>query len=165
MACTPMVNGYVVSARTALLQCELMLQEVASTCKVRAMPTFQIFQQGTKVEEIVGADAKTLEALCTKYNAASSPFSGHGRKLGSALFFGSLQRIQESRVIGLRTTADRCNGLSCAHQGDQSVSVCRYRCPATTSPCCSSKRCRGQRFTSTGSGLSEANHQPASPSL
>ena len=48
------------------------------------MPTFQIFQQGQKVEEIVGADAQNLEALCIKYNAASSPFSGQGRKLGSA---------------------------------------------------------------------------------
>ena len=72
-----------------------MLQEVASTCKVRAMPTFQIFQQGTKVEEIVGADAKTLEALCIKYNAASSPFSGHGRKLGSTPLFAYTQRLQE----------------------------------------------------------------------
>jgi len=61
-----------------------IMQDVASTCKVRAMPTFQIFQQGTKVEEIVGADAKNLETLCEKYNAASSPFSGQGRKLGSA---------------------------------------------------------------------------------
>ena len=59
-------------------------QEVASTCKVRAMPTYQIFQQGQQVEQIVGADAKGLEALCIKYNAASSPFSGQGRKLGSA---------------------------------------------------------------------------------
>ncbi len=50
------------------------------------MPTFQIFQQGQKVEEIVGADAQNLETLCTKYNAASSPFSGQGRKLGSAFF-------------------------------------------------------------------------------
>ena len=84
-----------VSVQLALLQSELILQEVASTCKVRAMPTFQIFQQGTKVEEIVGADAKTLEALCTKYNAASSPFSGHGRKLGSALLFAYTHSILE----------------------------------------------------------------------
>ncbi len=85
----------IVSVPLALPQSWLVVQEVASTCKVRAMPTFQIFQQGNKVEEIVGADAKTLEALCTKYNAASSPFSGHGRKLGSALFFAYIQRIQE----------------------------------------------------------------------
>ena len=68
------------------------------------MPTFQIFQQGTKVEEIVGADAKTLEALCTKYNAASSPFSGHGRKLGSALLFACLLWIQGAHVIGMMIT-------------------------------------------------------------
>lgn len=47
------------------------------------MPTFQIFQQGQQVEQIVGADAKSLEALCIKYNSASSVFSGQGRKLGS----------------------------------------------------------------------------------
>lgn len=50
------------------------------------MPTFQIYSQGQKVEEIVGADAQNLEALCTKYNASSSPFSGQGRKLGSESF-------------------------------------------------------------------------------
>ena len=61
------------------------MQEVASTCKVRAMPTFQIYQQGNKVEEIVGADAQRLETLCTQYNASSSPFSGQGHKLGSVL--------------------------------------------------------------------------------
>ena len=50
------------------------------------MPTFQIYSQGQKVEEIVGADVQNLEALCTKYNASSSPFSGQGRKLGSESF-------------------------------------------------------------------------------
>lgn len=51
---------------------------------MRAMPTFQIYKQRQKVEEIVGADVGKLEGLLGQYNAASSPFTGQGRKLSGA---------------------------------------------------------------------------------
>ena len=80
------------------------------------MPTFQIFQQGQKVEEIVGADAQNLEALCTKYNAASSPFSGQGRKLGSKPLpfpvFTDLHHSLRSVKAEQRATGDLCGVLS-----------------------------------------------------
>jgi thioredoxin 1 len=41
--------------------------EVAESAGVRAMPTFQIFQDGKQVEEIVGADPAKLEAAIKKY--------------------------------------------------------------------------------------------------
>lgn len=58
--------------------------DVAAECKVRAMPTFQVYVQGQKVEEIVGANPAALEAAVVKYNATSSPFMGQGRKLSDA---------------------------------------------------------------------------------
>ncbi|KAK9838732.1 hypothetical protein WJX74_002265 [Apatococcus lobatus] len=56
-------------------------QGIASEAGVRAMPTFQIFRQGKKVEEVRGADVKSLLALLEKYNAIGGPFSGQGRTL------------------------------------------------------------------------------------
>ncbi|KAJ3306579.1 Cytoplasmic thioredoxin isoenzyme 2 [Kappamyces sp. JEL0829] len=41
--------------------------EVAEKAEVRAMPTFQIYKNGQKVEEIVGADPAKLEAAIKKY--------------------------------------------------------------------------------------------------
>ena len=46
-----------------------------------ALPTFQIFKSGSKVDEVVGADVRTLTALLEKHNAACSVFSGKGRTL------------------------------------------------------------------------------------
>ena len=45
------------------------------------MPTFQIFKAGKKVDEVVGADIKTLGELLKKHNAASGAFTGKGRIL------------------------------------------------------------------------------------
>ena len=35
---------------------------VAQMCSVSAMPTFQFFKKGQKVDELVGADPRALEA-------------------------------------------------------------------------------------------------------
>jgi thioredoxin 1 len=43
--------------------------EIAEKAEVRAMPTFQIYKNGQKVEEIVGADPAKLEAAIKKYAA------------------------------------------------------------------------------------------------
>lgn len=41
--------------------------EVAEKAEIKAMPTFQIYQNGVKVEEIVGADPNKLEVAIKKY--------------------------------------------------------------------------------------------------
>ena len=62
--------------------CEL--QDIAKECAVAALPTFQIFKSGSKVDEVVGADVRALTALLEKHNAACSVFSGKGRTLAGA---------------------------------------------------------------------------------
>lgn len=62
--------------------CEL--QDIAKECAVAALPTFQIFKNGSKVDEVVGADVRALTALLEKHNAACSVFSGKGRTLAGA---------------------------------------------------------------------------------
>ena len=41
--------------------------DVASECGIRAMPTFQFYKGGVKVEEICGADEKKLRAAVAKH--------------------------------------------------------------------------------------------------
>jgi thiol-disulfide isomerase/thioredoxin len=41
--------------------------EVASTCGIQAMPTFQFYKGGVKVDELRGADIKRLSALVAKH--------------------------------------------------------------------------------------------------
>eukprot|EP00897_Mesotaenium_endlicherianum_P005515 jgi/Mesen1/4992/ME000248S04267 len=43
------------------------VQEVAEICKISAMPTFQVFKDGVKVDELVGASREKLEAIVAKY--------------------------------------------------------------------------------------------------
>ena len=45
----------------------LYLQAVAATCGISAMPTFQVFKAGQKVDELVGASKDKLKALVEKY--------------------------------------------------------------------------------------------------
>ena len=43
------------------------LSEISSSAGVRAMPTFHVYQNGNKIEEIVGADKNALEEIVKKY--------------------------------------------------------------------------------------------------
>merc|ERR1712113_410159 len=43
------------------------LDDVAAECGISAMPTFQVWKGGAKVEEMVGASKDKLSALCEKY--------------------------------------------------------------------------------------------------
>jgi len=42
--------------------------EVAESCQVRAMPTFQVWKDGGKIDELVGANRVALENLIAKYS-------------------------------------------------------------------------------------------------
>ncbi|KAJ3414245.1 hypothetical protein HDV05_006862 [Chytridiales sp. JEL 0842] len=61
-------------------------QGISSTHGVRAMPTFQFFKNGKKLDEVVGADIGKVERLVASLSSGSSgggfPESG-GRVLGS----------------------------------------------------------------------------------
>jgi thioredoxin len=57
-------------------------QEAAQQCSVRAMPTFQLFQNGRKVDEVVGANIAALERSIVAF-AKPPAFSGSGYTLGS----------------------------------------------------------------------------------
>lgn len=37
------------------------MQAVAEKCAINAMPTFHIYRDGTKIDELVGANAASLE--------------------------------------------------------------------------------------------------------
>lgn len=44
-------------------------REISSKCGIRAMPTFQFFKGGVKVDEMCGASEEKLRELVTKYAA------------------------------------------------------------------------------------------------
>eukprot|EP00850_Spirogloea_muscicola_P005828 SM000027S09609 [mRNA] locus=s27:343510:344953:+ [translate_table: standard] len=59
--------------------------DVAQQCRVRAMPTFQVYRDAKKLDEVVGADRAGLEAAIKKhYAATSAAFSGQSYSLRSA---------------------------------------------------------------------------------
>jgi thioredoxin 1 len=41
-------------------------EDIAQACGIQAMPTFQLFKGGNKVDELQGADAAGLKAKVTK---------------------------------------------------------------------------------------------------
>jgi thioredoxin 1 len=41
--------------------------DVAQACGIQAMPTFQFYKGGNKVDELQGADPHKLKALVAKY--------------------------------------------------------------------------------------------------
>jgi hypothetical protein len=59
MLCTAVFETFCVLATAAA-------QDVAGECGVRAMPTFQAFFNGEKVDELTGADPAKLQAMIAK---------------------------------------------------------------------------------------------------
>lgn len=46
-------------------------QDVATECGVSSMPTFMVFKDGEKVDELVGASREKLDDLVKKYAQAA----------------------------------------------------------------------------------------------
>lgn len=58
-------------------------RQIATECGIRAMPTFQIFKQGARQHEVVGANLAQLEQYIVQLGGAFQSFSGTGKTLGS----------------------------------------------------------------------------------
>ncbi len=83
---TQVMSNYHLYLAIMIVTGPLHMQDIAGECGVTAMPTFQIFRQGRKVEEVRGADVKALTALLEKYNGMGGAFSGQGRTLAGGEF-------------------------------------------------------------------------------
>jgi len=59
-------------------------RNVAAKCGVRAMPTFMLYKNNTKLTEFSGADMNKLESLILQYGDTFQAFAGEGRSLGSS---------------------------------------------------------------------------------
>lgn len=42
-------------------------EDIAQQCGIRAMPTFQVFKNGAKVDQMMGADKNKLSAMIEKH--------------------------------------------------------------------------------------------------
>ncbi|KAJ3120250.1 hypothetical protein HK100_012883 [Physocladia obscura] len=52
-------------------------RDIASTYGVRAMPTFMVFKNGEKIDEVVGADLRRVESLIETYGSKFPSSGGH----------------------------------------------------------------------------------------
>lgn len=49
-------------------RCDIdQVSDVAATCQIRSMPTFVVFKNGERVDQLVGANQQKLEELVQKY--------------------------------------------------------------------------------------------------
>lgn len=52
-----------------MLAHHVYLQEVAADCRITAMPTFQVWKNGQKIDETVGANMEKIMALLNAYSS------------------------------------------------------------------------------------------------
>ncbi|KAI8892758.1 thioredoxin-like protein [Globomyces pollinis-pini] len=55
------------------------VSDVSASCQIRAMPTFQFYQNGKKLNEVVGADINKVESLVKSGGGAASGSAGLGK--------------------------------------------------------------------------------------
>ncbi|KAG9019122.1 hypothetical protein FRB90_006190 [Tulasnella sp. 427] len=65
------------------LKCDVdAAADVAKKYSVSAMPTFVFIKDGQKVDQVRGADPRSLEATVRKHSGAGGSFAGQGQTLG-----------------------------------------------------------------------------------
>jgi len=95
------------------------VQDVASACGIRAMPTFQAYFGGQKVAELSGADPRALEDMIKRCDPSNSLMK-HETLEQMAIDTGSVGLGQGSRAINQRRglTQECLNLQQCCHCRD-----------------------------------------------
>lgn len=88
------------------------MQSVSAKCGVSAMPTFQLFRDGEKIDEVVGADINSVEQKVQKHTKAG----GSGMSAGKGYVLGSGKSVSATSTkmnSGIKLLADNLVVVIC----------------------------------------------------
>ena len=78
------------------------LDDVAAECGISAMPTFQLYSNGVKVEELTGADKGKLEALAKSCKGVTwDQVAAMKKRVSETFVEESKQSLVEQRLAAL----------------------------------------------------------------